>query len=141
MSFIGMFAAIYHPVGMAMLIDLSKARPRTLAFNGVCGNLGVTLTAFLMLAGVYVMAAAVIGAETALRTMQGAGPAGGVAPGTGSASGPSVRGQRGGRTAFRNADWQARQELAELGWVSARSSNTNVGTRERERVPGRFPQQ
>ena len=45
MSFIGMFAAIYHPVGMAMLIDISKARPRTLAFNGVCGNLGVTLAA------------------------------------------------------------------------------------------------
>jgi MFS family permease len=45
MSFIGMFAAIYHPVGMAMLIEVSKARPRTLAFNGVCGNLGVTLAA------------------------------------------------------------------------------------------------
>jgi predicted MFS family arabinose efflux permease len=45
MSFIGMFAAIYHPVGMAMLIEASKARPRTLAFNGVCGNLGVTLAA------------------------------------------------------------------------------------------------
>jgi MFS family permease len=43
MTFMGMFAAIYHPVGMAMLIDVSKARPRTLAFNGVCGNLGVTL--------------------------------------------------------------------------------------------------
>ena len=45
MSFLGMFAAIYHPVGMAMLLDVSKARPRTLAFNGVCGNLGVTLAA------------------------------------------------------------------------------------------------
>src|SRR5215467_8008775 len=45
MFFRGMFAAIYHPVGMAMLIDVSKARPRTLAFNGVCGNLGVTLAA------------------------------------------------------------------------------------------------
>jgi MFS family permease len=45
MTFIGVFAAIYHPVGMAMLIDISKARPRTLAFNGVCGNLGVTLAA------------------------------------------------------------------------------------------------
>ena len=45
MSFLGMFAAIYHPVGMAMLLDISKARPRTLAFNGVCGNLGVTLAA------------------------------------------------------------------------------------------------
>jgi MFS family permease len=43
MTFIGVFAAIYHPVGMAMLIDVSKARPRTLALNGVCGNLGVTL--------------------------------------------------------------------------------------------------
>ncbi len=42
---LGMFAAIYHPVGMAMLVDVSKARPRTLAFNGVCGNLGVTLAA------------------------------------------------------------------------------------------------
>jgi MFS family permease len=45
MFLLGMFAAIYHPVGMAMLIDVSKARPRTLAFNGVCGNLGVTLAA------------------------------------------------------------------------------------------------
>jgi MFS family permease len=45
MAVLGMFAAIYHPVGMAMLIDISKARPRTLAFNGVCGNLGVTLAA------------------------------------------------------------------------------------------------
>lgn len=45
MSLIGVFAAIYHPVGMAMLVDVSKARPRTLAFNGVCGNLGVTLAA------------------------------------------------------------------------------------------------
>jgi MFS family permease len=42
---LGMFAAIYHPVGMAMLIDISGARGRTLAFNGVCGNLGVSLAA------------------------------------------------------------------------------------------------
>jgi MFS family permease len=42
---LGMFAAIYHPVGMAMLIDVSDARGRTLAFNGVCGNLGVALAA------------------------------------------------------------------------------------------------
>jgi MFS family permease len=45
MFLLGAFAAIYHPVGMAMLIDVSRARPRTLAFNGVCGNLGVTLAA------------------------------------------------------------------------------------------------
>jgi len=42
---LGMFAAIYHPVGMSMLIEASKARGRTLAFNGVCGNLGVALAA------------------------------------------------------------------------------------------------
>jgi MFS family permease len=40
---LGTFAAIYHPVGMAMLIELSNARGRTLAFNGVCGNLGASL--------------------------------------------------------------------------------------------------
>lgn len=40
---LGLFAAIYHPVGTAMLIELSNARGRTLAFNGVCGNLGVAL--------------------------------------------------------------------------------------------------
>ncbi|HKY85134.1 MAG TPA: MFS transporter [Pseudorhodoplanes sp.] len=42
---LGVFAAIYHPVGMAMLIEASQARGRTLAFNGVCGNLGVALAA------------------------------------------------------------------------------------------------
>ena len=42
---LGMFAAIYHPVGMAMLIEISRARGRTLAFNGVCGNLGAALAA------------------------------------------------------------------------------------------------
>jgi MFS family permease len=42
---LGVCAAIYHPVGMAMLIEISQARGRTLAFNGVCGNLGVALAA------------------------------------------------------------------------------------------------
>jgi MFS family permease len=42
---LGVFAAIYHPVGMAMLIDLSQARGRTLAFNCVCGNVGAALAA------------------------------------------------------------------------------------------------
>src|SRR5499427_6074591 len=45
LGLLGTCAAIYHPVGMAMLIDISRASPRTLAFNGVCGNLGVTLAA------------------------------------------------------------------------------------------------
>lgn len=42
---LGTFAAIYHPVGMAMLIEASNARGRTLALNGVCGNLGAALAA------------------------------------------------------------------------------------------------
>jgi MFS family permease len=42
---VGVFASIYHPVGMAMLIEASQARGRTVAFNGVCGNLGVSLAA------------------------------------------------------------------------------------------------
>jgi MFS family permease len=45
MFLLGVFAAIYHPVGMAILIEASGARGRTLAFNGVCGNLGVSLAA------------------------------------------------------------------------------------------------
>jgi MFS family permease len=45
MFLLGTFAAIYHPVGMAMLIEASQARGRTLAFNGVCGNAGVSLAA------------------------------------------------------------------------------------------------
>jgi MFS family permease len=45
MFLLGMFASIYHPVGMAMLIEASGAKGRTLAFNGVCGNLGVSLAA------------------------------------------------------------------------------------------------
>ncbi len=42
---LGMFAAIYHPVGTAMIIESATVRGRTLAFNGVCGNLGVSLAA------------------------------------------------------------------------------------------------
>ena len=42
---LGMFAAIYHPVGTAMLVAAATNRGRTLAFNGVCGNLGVSLAA------------------------------------------------------------------------------------------------
>src|ERR1700722_18943238 len=38
---LGMFAAIYHPVGTAMILENATQRGRTLAFNGVCGNLGV----------------------------------------------------------------------------------------------------
>ena len=42
---LGMFAAIYHPVGTAMLIENATLRGRSLALNGVCGNFGVALAA------------------------------------------------------------------------------------------------
>src|SRR5712675_1417593 len=42
---LGIFAAIYHPVGTAMLIAQATSRGRSLAFNGVCGNIGVSLAA------------------------------------------------------------------------------------------------
>ena len=42
---LGMFAAIYHPVGTAMILENATLRGRTMAFNGVCGNIGVSLAA------------------------------------------------------------------------------------------------
>jgi predicted MFS family arabinose efflux permease len=41
---LGVSAAIYHPVGMPMLVATATSRGRTLAFNGVC-NLGAALAA------------------------------------------------------------------------------------------------
>lgn len=48
----GAFAAIYHPIGTAMLVDAAGERPgRAIGVNGVFGNIGVALapivTAFL----------------------------------------------------------------------------------------------
>jgi MFS family permease len=40
---IGLFAAIYHPVGTPMLVDTATVRGRTMAFNGICGNIGVSI--------------------------------------------------------------------------------------------------
>jgi MFS family permease len=42
---LGIFAAIYHPVGTAIVVEAAQFRGRTLALNGVCGNLGVALAA------------------------------------------------------------------------------------------------
>jgi MFS family permease len=42
---LGIFAAIYHPVGTAMAAEVATHRGRTLALNGVCGNLGVAFAA------------------------------------------------------------------------------------------------
>jgi MFS family permease len=53
---LGIFAAIYHPVGTAMVVEAATHRGRTLALNGVCGNLGVALAA-----GITAALAALIG--------------------------------------------------------------------------------
>jgi MFS family permease len=42
---LGVFGAIYHPVGTALLLENATQRGRTLAFNAVCGNPGVALAA------------------------------------------------------------------------------------------------
>jgi predicted MFS family arabinose efflux permease len=52
---LGLFAAIYHPVGTAMLIEQATSRGRSIAFNGVCGNLGVAFAAGITAALVYVL--------------------------------------------------------------------------------------
>ena len=40
---VGVFAAIYHPVGTPMVVDAAMVRGRTMAFNGICGNIGVSI--------------------------------------------------------------------------------------------------
>jgi len=52
MAATGLFAAIYHPIGTAMLVDAAGDKPgRAIGLNGVFGNVGVALapvvTAFL----------------------------------------------------------------------------------------------
>ncbi len=64
---LGVFAAIYHPVGTAIVVAEAVNRGRTLAFNGVCGNLGVAfaagitamLTAWLGWRGAFLIPAAI----------------------------------------------------------------------------------
>ena len=47
MTLIGVFAAIYHPVGIAMLVSGREKVGRVLGVNGVYGNLGVAFAALL----------------------------------------------------------------------------------------------
>ena len=44
---IGMFPAIYHPVGLAMIARGGQQMGRDIAFNGVWGNTGVGCAALL----------------------------------------------------------------------------------------------
>lgn len=47
LALIGLFAAIYHPVGLAMVVQGRKKTGMPLAINGVFGNMGVACTALL----------------------------------------------------------------------------------------------
>ena len=45
LTLVGLFAAIYHPVGIAMLVKDKVKMGSALGWNGLCGNLGVAFAA------------------------------------------------------------------------------------------------
>lgn len=47
LTLMGVFAAIYHPVGTAMLVAHAENRGREIGINGMWGNLGVAFSALL----------------------------------------------------------------------------------------------
>jgi len=47
LTLVGLFAAIYHPVGTAMLVGHADKLGRTIGINGVWGNMGVAFAAIL----------------------------------------------------------------------------------------------
>lgn len=47
LTLIGIFAAIYHPVGTAMLVAYAQNRGREIGINGMWGNLGVAFSALI----------------------------------------------------------------------------------------------
>jgi MFS family permease len=47
LTLIGVFAAIYHPVGIAMLVAAPEKMGRALGWNGLWGNLGLAAAAFI----------------------------------------------------------------------------------------------
>src|SRR5260370_15016978 len=47
LTLIGVFASIYHPVGIAMLVKDPARVGRALGWNGVWGNLGLAFAAFI----------------------------------------------------------------------------------------------
>ena len=47
LTLIGVFASIYHPVGIPMLLERSSNPGATIGFNGLAGNLGVAVAALL----------------------------------------------------------------------------------------------
>ena len=49
LALIGVFAAIYHPVGLALVVEEASRVGRALAINGVWGNMGVAAAALTTL--------------------------------------------------------------------------------------------
>jgi MFS family permease len=47
LTLVGMFAAIYHPVGIAMLVAVPERMGRALGWNGLWGNLGLAAAALV----------------------------------------------------------------------------------------------
>ena len=47
LTLIGVFASIYHPVGIPMLLERASNPGATIGFNGLSGNLGVAVAALL----------------------------------------------------------------------------------------------
>ena len=47
LTLLGVFSAIYHPVGIPMLVQHSTRPGLTIGFNGLAGNLGVALSAIV----------------------------------------------------------------------------------------------
>ena len=47
LTLIGLFASIYHPVGIPMLLERASNPGATIGFNGLAGNLGVAVAALL----------------------------------------------------------------------------------------------
>lgn len=47
LTLIGLFASIYHPVGIPMLLERTSNPGATIGFNGLAGNLGVAVAALL----------------------------------------------------------------------------------------------
>src|SRR6185312_14579891 len=47
LTLVGVFASIYHPVGIPMLVQSSKNPGFTIGVNGLFGNLGIAIAAIL----------------------------------------------------------------------------------------------
>jgi len=47
LGFLGLFAALYHPIGLALIPDMAARSGRALAVNGVFGNVGLAAAALV----------------------------------------------------------------------------------------------